>query len=116
LLVDDELICDVCKFILTELGPSVLTAADEIEGVKIFRQHLYDIVCVLLDVIMPKMDGKEALHEMRQISTEIPVLLSSGGPEQGIFNRFAGKKFAAFLQRPYSRDSLLAKVHGQLED
>ncbi len=102
LIVDDEqTIREMAAMILEELGLTTLLAINGQDGVKMFRENHKNILAVLLDMTMPKMDGVEAFREMRRIDPEIKVILSSGYNEQEAINRFAGKGLAGFIQKPY---------------
>jgi CheY-like chemotaxis protein len=59
-------------------GFSVLEARDGLEAVELFRRHHGELAMVLMDLIMPGMDGQEAFREMRKIDSTVPVVLSSG--------------------------------------
>ena len=68
LVVDDEeIVRSLAKRMVEEAGFSVLTAGDGEEAIRLFRQHQHEIVCVLLDLTMPKMDGQETFRELRRI-------------------------------------------------
>ncbi len=116
LLVDDEETVRVVGQRMLELaGFAVLTAADGRQAITLFRQHLDKIVCVLLDLTMPHMDGEEAFRELRRIRSDIRVILSSGYGEQEVTSRFAGKGLAGFIQKPYRSSALAAKLREVLE-
>ena len=100
---------------LERMGFSVLVAVNGQEAVDLFRQHADEIVCVLLDLTMPVMDGQEALQEMRRIRADVRVLLSSGYNEQDITQRFTHEGLAGFIQKPYERAALTAKLRHILE-
>ena len=76
-----------------------------------FREHRVEICVVLLDLTMPHMGGKEAYREMQRIQEDVCVIMSSGYDEQETITGFAGNGPAAFLQKPYKRTELLAKLH-----
>ncbi len=79
LLVDDDrAIRIVVGAMLKKLGFSVVLAEDGQDGVEKFCQHQNELVCVLLDLTMPRMDGFEAHSEMHRHNPNIPVLLISG--------------------------------------
>jgi len=80
---------------------SVLTARDGREALELFREHADEIVCVLLDLTMPHMDGEEAFGEMRRLRPGVRVILCSGYNEQEVVQRIAGKSPAGFLHKPY---------------
>jgi DNA-binding response OmpR family regulator len=95
-------------------GFRVLTAVDGRDGVEVFRRHRDEIALVLLDMTMPQMDGEEAFHEIRRIRADARVILSSGYSEQDATSRFADQDLAGFIQKPYRRANLLAKIRGIL--
>ncbi len=111
LVVDDEeMIRDVACMILKKGGFEVIEAKDGMDAIDKLKSHGDEIVCVLLDMMMPEMGGEEAFSEMRRIKPDIKVLLSSGYNEQTATNRFAGKGLAGFIQKPYTVKGLLSKV------
>ena len=102
LLVDDEeTVRAIGTKMLQRLGLTVLTACDGREGLEVFGEHKDEIACVILDMIMPHMDGEEAFGELRRICSDVPVIMSSGYDEQRVTKRFAGKDLAGFIQKPY---------------
>lgn len=107
LLVDDEdPIRAIGARMLRHLGFDVLLASDGDEAVELFRQHKDEITCVLLDLTMPRMDGEEALGQLRRINSDVCTILASGYGESEIAERFAGKRLAGFLHKPYSLSDL----------
>ncbi len=80
LLVDDDA---SIRFIYTQElqdeGYTVVEAKDGEEGLSLFEQERPDIV--ILDIQMPGMDGIEVLRQMKKMSSETPVILSSAFPE-----------------------------------
>ena len=77
LLVDDEkMITQTLISLLRPLKPYITTAHNGLEGVKYFQEEVYDLV--ILDVMMPMMDGIQALKLMREHNHQVPVLIHSG--------------------------------------
>ena len=108
LVVDDEeSIRAAVQLMLNEYGFEVVTASDGLQGVEIFRERSEDIVAVLLDMTMPKLDGEAAFMQLRGISPDIPVILMSGYNEHDIAERFEGKGLAGFVQKPFRPDTLI---------
>jgi PAS domain S-box-containing protein len=107
---DEETVRAVGKQMLERLGFSVLTAPEGREALKVFREHADEIVCVLLDLTMPHMDGEEAFLEMRRLRPGAAVILCSGYDEQDATRRFAGKGLAGFLQKPFDLAALREKL------
>ncbi len=107
LIVDDEqTVRTVGKQMAERFGFDVLLAADGIEAVELFRENCDDIVCVLLDLTMPRMDGEEAFREMRRIDPNVSVILCSGYNEQDATQRFVGKGLVGFMQKPFQLGTL----------
>jgi CheY-like chemotaxis protein len=102
LIDDDSYVINVGSKMLTQLGFQVLTASNGQEGVEIFRKHHDEISCVILDLTMPTMDGKETFSELCRLRGDVRVILSSGYNEQDVIQQFAGKGPAGFIQKPYS--------------
>jgi len=116
LVVDDEAtIRDVATMMLEEMGFSTLMAVDGQDAVAVYRQHAVEIVAVLLDMTMPKMDGSECFHALRALNPDVKVVLSSGYSEEEATTRFIGKGLAGFLQKPYSPEDLRATMTSVLQ-
>ncbi|MFT5208910.1 MAG: signal transduction histidine kinase/CheY-like chemotaxis protein [Flavobacterium sp.] len=111
LIVDDEeAICAMGRNMVERMGFTALTAADGREAVEMFREHRTEIVCVLLDLTMPHMDGEEAFRELRRIQPDVKVILCSGYNMQDATQRFTGKGLADFLEKPYQMRKLREKL------
>ncbi len=109
LVVDDEAtIRGLAAAILAEDGYKVLTAVDGEQALEVYQRHGSEIDAILLDLTMPNKDGIETLHDLRAAGSEVAVILSSGYNEQEVAKRIHGDRFEAFVQKPYSREALLA--------
>jgi PAS domain S-box-containing protein len=107
LIADDEdMVRDLCRSMVERLGYKVITAKDGEEAVKIFHEHATEIVCVILDLTMPKLDGLAAYDELRRIKPDVKVIISSGYNEQETTDRFAGKGLAGIIKKPYQLSNL----------
>lgn len=111
LVVDDEeIVLEVTSSMLENVGFKVLKASDGRECVDIFHQHQNEILVVLLDATMPRMNGEEAFRELRRIQPDVKVILTSGYSEQDATRHFPTEGLAGFIQKPYSFNQLKAKV------
>ncbi len=111
LIVDDEeILRKVSGETLTRIGYRVLTAADGLEAVKLFSERAEEIDIVILDMIMPRMNGVDCLECLRGIDPNIPVVLCSGY----IANAMDAekRKFTTFLKKPYRA----VKLHKIVEE
>jgi PAS domain S-box-containing protein len=116
LLVDDEeIVLRVVQRMLEAMGFQVLCVKDGREALEVFRTRGAEIVCVLLDLTMPQLDGEQVFREIRRVRPEAKVILSSGYDESDIAQRFAGEGLAGFVQKPYRSTSLRAKLREILE-
>ncbi|GMV90435.1 MAG: hypothetical protein AMXMBFR82_02130 [Candidatus Hydrogenedentota bacterium] len=111
LVVDDEeSVRNVTRAALRRAGFDVLEARDGQEALDLLAKHGDAVRLVLLDVTMPRMGGEEAYRRIRQISKDIPVILSSGYNEQDATGHFNGKGLSGFIQKPYRPSDLIAKI------
>ena len=116
LVADDETTAlQVAKDVLETYGYKVVGAANGKEAVEVFQQYQDEIVAVLLDLMMPIMNGEEAYELIHAIRPNIPVVLSSGYTEQDVSERFAGKGPVAFIQKPYVLQDLAKKLREVIE-
>ncbi len=116
LLVDDEdSILEVTAKALERLGFEVATAADGREAVELFSQGPEAFRLALVDLTMPRMDGRECFKALRALRPDLPVVLCSGFSEQESVKAFLGEGLAGFIQKPYSmgtlRKALIEALH-----
>src|SRR5262245_25543518 len=80
LVVDDsQHMLEVLSMILETSGFAVLQAASGAEAIELYQQHGQQISLVLLDVLMPQMDGPQTLDALRQIDPEVRCCFLTGG-------------------------------------
>jgi CheY-like chemotaxis protein len=116
-VIDDErVVRSVSERYLGRYGFEVLMAEDGRRGIDVFRRHVDDIVCVVLDLTMPEMNGDEVFRELRAIRPDVRVVLSSGYNQQDVTQRFAGKGLAGFIQKPYSAEQLISVIRHIVAD
>jgi two-component system, chemotaxis family, CheB/CheR fusion protein len=111
LVVDDEeLVRNMARFTLERYGYDVEIACDGREAVEKFAARPDAFAAVLLDLTMPVMRGEDALIAIRQLRSDVPVLVSSGYAEVDAMARFADLAPAGFLQKPYTATALARKT------
>ncbi len=116
LVVDDEEdVRFASQLILEEIGFTVLTAHDGHAGLEVYTRYREEIILVLLDLTMPRMNGEQLFKEIRQQNQAIPILLSSGYNEEEAAKRFHGVGIYGFIQKPYQIDTLIERVRTALE-
>lgn len=116
LLVDDEdMIWDVVTDILMRLGYTVILAGNGKEAVETYRANLGMIDLVIMDMVMPEMNGREAFEALRQIDPGAKVLMSSGYVSEEDAKYVLSRGAVGFLRKPY-RLSALASVIREILD
>jgi CheY-like chemotaxis protein len=91
-----------------------LPPAEGSEALQVAKEHSGPIHLLLTDVIMPHMTGKEAAERLRQLRPEIKVLYMSGYAADVISSRGSLNSGESYIAKPFSLDSLLAKVREML--
>ncbi|MGD0795230.1 MAG: response regulator transcription factor [Dehalococcoidales bacterium] len=108
LIVDDEV--RILNFLVSKLkasGYDVLTAANGLEGLEQVKAQEPDLV--VLDVLMPKMDGMAMLKELRSFSAVPVIILTAKGADT---DRIRGLQLGAddYLPKPFNPDELVARI------
>jgi CheY-like chemotaxis protein len=106
LIVDDEdSVRQVASEILTHLGYTVQAARSCDEAVRILRDGTRPDV-VLLDLIMPGMNGFQTLRAIRGMEPDLPVLISTGYADRTAAETLLSEGAAGFVNKPYHMDTL----------
>ena len=116
LLVDDEaIILEVARQMLEKLGYNVITADSGEEAVETFARHGNGIDLVILDLVMPGMDGGKTFDRLRERKADIRVLLSSGYSMNGQAEDILGRGCNGFIQKPFGLQALSTKLRELLD-
>ena len=112
LVVDDEEYIRrlIAKFAVYE-GHTVTEAADGMEAVRLCRENQYDIM--IIDIMMPELDGFSACREIRKFSQIPIIMLSARGEEYDKINGFE-LGIDDYVVKPFDRKILLARVKAVL--
>jgi len=104
LFVDDESVLRLTgKQILENNGYDVLVANNGLEAVEIFSKQHKEIDLVIMDMTMPKMNGKEAIIKMKEIDNNCKVIITSGYTKDEQINAL---DISGFIHKPYSESKL----------
>ena len=115
LVVDDESrMRKLIKDFLMQKGFSILEAGDGEEALKVFEENENKIKLILLDVMMPKLDGWSVLRQIRQTSKVPIIMLTARGEEQDeLFGFELGVD--EYISKPFSPKILVARVQAILK-
>lgn len=112
---DDESLRKLARIVLEAAGYTVITAEDGKDAVRKFIEHNAEIDLVILDMIMPQMNGREAYEQIRSIRPDVRALFASGYTADKAYREgMAGAKVELLL-KPILPNKLLKKVREVLE-
>lgn len=108
---DDRAILESIRIYLTQEGYEVLTASDGIEAIELLKDH--EVHCLVLDIMMPRMDGLTAMLKIRE-TNNVPVILLSAKSEDT--DKITGLSFGAddYVTKPFNPLELVARVKSQI--
>lgn len=112
---DDASIMRMFRQLLELYGYSILEAGDGIEALEIFENNREQIRIAIVDVIMPRMNGRELVEELRKRLPELPIIMISGYTDDIVDRAALDELNAMFIQKPVNPLELLSAVRSGLE-
>lgn len=112
---DDSDVRQLMVAMLEQFGYTVIQAVDGEDAIRRFSEHEAEIDLIILDVIMPKMNGKESLEQIRKVKPDVKVIFSSGYTADIIHSKGILESGAGFLQKPVQPQALLSVIRKTLE-
>jgi PAS domain S-box-containing protein len=112
---DEEAVRKVVKTVLENAGYKVIEAVDGMDAVTKFIDNKGRIDILILDVIMPKKNGKDAYEDIKKIKADIDAIFISGYTANLIHEKRVLKEGINFIQKPVSPNELLRKVSEVLD-
>ncbi|MGA7828624.1 MAG: ATP-binding protein [Geobacteraceae bacterium] len=112
---DDDSVRSLMKTVLGEAGYTVREAANGTDAVRLFEEHRDAVSLVILDVIMPGMNGKAVYDEVRKIRPEVKVLFCSGYASDIIHKKGVLDDGINFISKPVSPQAFLKAVRRILD-
>lgn len=108
LIVDDEeFLRIVLADILHELGHEVIQASDGVEALKIYKELKNEIDLVMLDVIMPFMDGFEVFRRLKEMDEDVKVVFTSGfSADKKMIDLISVEKNLRYITKPYQVEEI----------
>lgn len=109
---DDEAICEAVAYNLRKKGYISLSARNGLEGLRMLRREKPDLM--ILDLMLPKMDGWKLCEQARQEGFNLPIIIVSARTSE--FDKVQGLTLGAddYLAKPFSMAELLARVEAHL--
>jgi DNA-binding NtrC family response regulator len=116
LVVDDEeVVRRLTKDALESYGYNVLLAKDGCEAIEVFKKYDANIGLVIIDMIMPKMGGRETFLKLKELNPRVKALLSTGYGRNGEAHEILSRGVLGFIQKPFHLDELLSQVRKALD-
>jgi len=107
---DEEILIKTVSAILRKEGYETVTCTDSSEGLEVFRFSPEEFDLILLDMIMPGMNGPEVFNALREIDPEVAVLLMSGATANHEVQQLADAGARGFLAKPFQPRDLREAV------
>jgi len=116
LLVDDEqAVLELGRSVLERCGYTVLAAQNGAEALEVYQQHRDQIALVLLDMIMPEMDGRECLRRLVEIEPDVRVLIATGYTVDSTVETLLQEGALGAVEKPYGLGDLSVAVREALD-
>jgi PAS domain S-box-containing protein len=116
MLIDDEqMFLNVNEEMLVDNGYLVTAFLDGREAIAYYRNHFSKIDLVIVDMIMPRINGRECFHELKKINQEISVIISTGYSLENDKEILSQEGVVGFLQKPFDSDKLFTIVEKALQ-
>ncbi len=112
---DNTDLCELTVKVLEDHGYTIIAAKDGAMAVEAFRHHRDEISLVILDVVMPRMNGKEACEAIRLVDPLMRVIFTSGYTDDIIQQKGMSGEEYDFLGKPITPATLLRKIREVLD-
>jgi CheY-like chemotaxis protein len=115
LLVDDEpFVREVARRILVQRGYRVIEAADGLHALEAYRKRTPPFDLVILDLIMPKLSGRDTFRELRKLDPNARVMFASGYSAESVADP-STEGALGFLGKPYREQELVRLIRQVLD-
>lgn len=112
---DEDTIIEVGKQLLEILGYNVILTKSGKETIDVYQQEKETIDLIILDMIMPGMSGGDTYDKLKEIDTNVKVLLSSGYSLNGQAEKILERGCKGFIQKPFNLEELSKKIRDVLD-
>ncbi len=117
LLIDDEyVIRTTAEQMLTALGFKVIQAENGREGFALYQQNQNEIAIVILDMIMPEMNGVDTFRAIRKVNPHAKIILASGFAQADSVELLQQEGLCGFIKKPYRRHALAELIGAALHE
>ena len=114
LVEDNPMVLEMGEILLSDLGYTVLAAADGVQALAVFRAHP-EIALVLTDAIMPRMGAADLIPALRALTPDITVLVSTGYAPDEIRRTLDHLRVSGYVRKPLSQADLATAVRAAID-
>ncbi|MDA3850601.1 MAG: response regulator [Spirochaetaceae bacterium] len=107
---DERIIRNLTDVTLKKAGYNVLLAEDGLQAIEIFKDNQENIDLLMLDVMMPNLNGWEAYQTINRINPDVPVIFCSGYSDDILKEEYLHEVPAEIVQKPYRLNVLLERI------
>ena len=107
---DESMLLDLVSDVLKGQGFEVLLAPNGKQAVELFKEQGQEVALVILDMIMPEMDGPATFNALRSMNPSLKVLISSGFSQDSSVQKLLNNGAAGFVAKPYQTEDLLRAI------
>lgn len=115
LVEDEEFVRNVTQEVLEMEGYKVLCVANGAEAIACLTEHPTAIDLLLTDVVLPGMNGRDLAARLASMQPHLKVMYMSGYTDNSVLRNSVAEASAPYLQKPFTLDALVAKVHETLD-
>lgn len=116
LVIDDEKqLLEMAGRILTKKGYKPVLASGGEEGIEKYKEMEKNISVVVLDLMMPDMDGAEVYGQLKEINPKVKVIFSSGYSINGQAKQLLGEGQLTFVQKPFDIEGLCEAIRNLID-
>ena len=108
---DEEAVRDITKLTLEAFGYKTITANDGAEAVGVYAQNKDDIKAVILDMMMPIMDGSTTIRALKKIDPDVKIIAVSGLIDTKAILTTDNLTVDAVLNKPYTSRTLIKTLN-----
>jgi CheY-like chemotaxis protein len=113
---DEEVIRFLVARVITQLGLAALCVGDGAAAIQTAATHRAELVCAVLDIRMPIMDGADAAHAIQHMAPEVPIVLMSGAVPAHCTDRIKQLRLAGMLHKPFALTALRGLILQAVDD
>ncbi len=111
LVVDDEApVRELYQAMLEAMGFTVICAVDGRDGLDVYRNHSEQIDLAIVDLIMPRLGGRECIEGLKELNPNLPIIISSGYSIGDEVAKVMQAGASAFIHKPFTMDELARAV------